>query len=234
SSGSVIGKSGDSATNFKVGKDDKTLVSRISESSGSSSGASKRNNISSLSNSTSSSSINFQPGACSTFILTEGEEFPEDIIAKERGAGGGNTNFHGRRNKSSIETSGSSSSDKYAEPINNGVGSSSSKSSRMKVESQQLSPDGAALPIPETGSPNGIHSNNISGEEENFECFGEGSESFTLETGSGDTSLQFSSTTLTVDEKSIFVLDVGGGVGGKSECDTKELSAVLYKVLPLH
>lgn len=156
------------------------------------------------------SSLNFQPGACSTFILTEGEEFPE-----ERGVGRASTSKSAtatKQNRNSDIAKRSIRPDKSAinndDVVTTGAGANSSTRtgsnvfsipgiSKMKAEkssAEQKQSDGAAAGVESpNGSSSGIHSN-FSGEEENFECLAEGSESFTFQEscGSGETSLQYS------------------------------------------
>lgn len=108
----------------------------------------------------------FSPGACSTFILTEGEEFPGEESSQ----------------------------------FTNSSCSSASKNGKMKVdvssfkESPASSKDSSGT-ISNGGTP-GVFG--TSGEEESFECFGDGSESFIFQeresttSGSGEASLQYS------------------------------------------
>lgn len=142
----------------------------------------------------------FQPQACSTFILTEGEEFPDSEkvqagsagrsiffdkrktrINKDNNNGDGPTVPHGIT-KMKVDISSDQFSVGVAKGQTSASGGASANNSALESNNNNSSPN---------GSSSGIHSN-FSGEEENFECVGEGSESFTFQDSSGETSLQYS------------------------------------------
>lgn len=120
----------------------------------------------------------FQPGACSTFILTEGEDLApgesdkgNSAITKKLGKNGI------RKMKGDIVDILSSSESQLVDKTSSSGGNS---------EESSTGSSGDALVL---------NGSQISGEEENFECLGDGSESFTFQesstSGSGEASLQF-------------------------------------------
>lgn len=129
----------------------------------------------------------FQPGACSTFILTEGEEFPG------AGAGGGGS----EKGNSAIikKIGGKNGIRKMKGDIVDNLSSSSSSSQLVDKTSSSSGGDGSEESTGSSGDALVLNGGQISGEEENFECLGDGSESFTFQesstSGSGEASLQF-------------------------------------------